>query len=290
MRGSRLAIEVKEFIEKLDDRGVSHQYLIGVRSALNRFRVFCEIREIGCAKRVELGLVREFLDTISANSASNQRFVLQTLRRFLAFHGNICLVDYRPRINGSSRTRVDWLSEAESHQIFETSMTPQESVLIGAGLLEGLRRCETIRITAGETRQALRSSVLSVRGKTGPRSIPLHEDFRVLLERYLATTNLRDDELLLGIRSNSTSRKILLRFCARYGKRFGFHTLRRSFGRNLWLLGTPIETISELYGHASVDMTRMYLGVGISDMSKALAGYRFGIAKLSVPEPKTDST
>jgi integrase len=207
------------------------------------------------------------------------------VKRFLAFHGNVGLVEYRPRLNGSSRTRVDWLTPDECKRIFDTEMADDQSVLIGAGLLQGLRRIETIRMTAGEARRAINSRILSVRGKTGPRSISLQEDFSIILERYLAGRILSDDQLLLNMK-RSKSEKRLHEFSQRYGKKFGFHTLRRSFGRNLWLLGIPIETISELYGHEGVDMTRMYLGVGISDMSKALSGYRFGIARLVLPEPE----
>jgi integrase len=49
--------------------------------------------------------------------------------------------------------------------------------------------------------------------------------------------------------------------------------MRRTFGRNLWLLGIPIETISELLGHSSSDMTRRYLGLNLTDMRQALARY-----------------
>ncbi len=285
MRGSRLAIEIKEFIEKMESRGISHEYLLNLRSTLYRFKRFCEIREIGCVKRIEPELFNEYMETVSTFSASYQHFVLMAIKRFLAYHGNISLVEYRPRVNGSSRTRVDWLTPDECKRIFDTEMADDQSVLIGGGLLQGLRRIETIRMTAGEARQALNSKILSVRGKTGPRSISLQEDFSIILERYLAGRTLSDDQPLLNMKRTKSERR-LHEFCQRYGKRFGFHTLRRSFGRNLWLLGTPIETISELYGHESVDMTRMYLGVGISDMSKALSRYRFGIARLALPEPE----
>jgi len=63
-------------------------------------------------------------------------------------------------------------------------------------------------------------------------------------------------------------------FCKVYRRQFGFHTLRRTFGRNLWLIGQRLETISELLGHTSTDMTRIYIGLNLSDMSKALACYK----------------
>ncbi len=49
----------------------------------------------------------------------------------------------------------------------------------------------------------------------------------------------------------------------------GHHTLRRTGGRKLWIAGVPLETVSGILGHESVDMTIRYLGINISDMEKA---------------------
>ncbi len=49
----------------------------------------------------------------------------------------------------------------------------------------------------------------------------------------------------------------------------GHHTLRRTGGRKLWLAGVAVETVSEILGHATLDQTVKYLGIGISDMARA---------------------
>ncbi len=49
----------------------------------------------------------------------------------------------------------------------------------------------------------------------------------------------------------------------------GHHTLRWTGGRKLWVAGVPLETISEILGHASLDMTIRYLGINVSDMAEA---------------------
>ena len=59
------------------------------------------------------------------------------------------------------------------------------------------------------------------------------------------------------------------------GVHFGNHTLRRTFGRQLWKNGVPIETISRILGHESVSMTLRYIGVNIGDMSSAINGLSF---------------
>jgi integrase len=52
-----------------------------------------------------------------------------------------------------------------------------------------------------------------------------------------------------------------------YARKFDFfnHTLRRTFGRRQWKLGTKIETISDMLGHESVEMTKRYLGLNLED-------------------------
>lgn len=73
--------------------------------------------------------------------------------------------------------------------------------------------------------------------------------------------------------SEDWAAELVVRFSLRFGRRFSTHTLRRTFGRNLWLRGIPIETIAELMGHSSTDTTRLYLGLNISDMRKAISEY-----------------
>ena len=57
-----------------------------------------------------------------------------------------------------------------------------------------------------------------------------------------------------------------------YAMKFDFsnHTLRRTFGRRQWKLGTPIETIAEMLGHESIDMTRRYLGLNLTDQERPM--------------------
>jgi len=277
---SRMNREISRYLKTMtEEEDLSRRYVGANRCLLKKFRLLCQAKGINTVNQVDLETARSFLkDGYSKGSSSWQVQTATIIRRFLRHYDNPVAGKLKIKANGTSRTRIDWLTPEECQRIFDTDMQPDQSVLIGAGLLQGLRRKETIRITVGEVRQALASKILSVKGKTGPRSIPLHRDFQAILERYLAGKVLSDEQLLLNMKETKSDDR-LAEFSQRFGKKFTFHTLRRSFGRNLWLLGIPIETIGELYGHASVDMTRQYLGVGITDMGKALAIYSFGIAR-----------
>jgi integrase len=116
--------------------------------------------------------------------------------------------------------------------------------------------------------------VLNVRGKGGKiRSIPLSQGFAEALRAFVekSSDGLPTDSFT-GIREGRAA-QVVVDFSLRFGRRFSTHTLRRTFGRNLWLRGIPIETISELMGHESTQVTKMYLGLNLSDMRKAISEY-----------------
>lgn len=71
-------------------------------------------------------------------------------------------------------------------------------------------------------------------------------------------------------RGHSLDRAVIHKVRDRLGMDFSNHTVRRTFGRNLYHAGTPIETISKLYGHEDIQTTLKYIGVNLDDMSDAL--------------------
>ncbi len=278
-QNSRLTREVSRYLRKLQEEGYTERYIAQHRHTLSYFQGHCRERMIGTVKLVTSEAALSFLKKYESYSASYQAKHWVVLRRFLAEYENPALIKVRPRIHGTARTRVDWLTMEECQGILLEPMTPRESLMIGAGLLQGLRRIETLRITVKDARDALRTGILRVRGKGGKeRAIPLQDDFSVILRSYLTWLDPSVDDVPILRIGRSYSETLLQAFCQRHGRKFTFHTMRRSFGRNLWLLGVPIETISELLGHSSIDMTRKYLGIDQSDMRQALARYRIARA------------
>ncbi len=276
---SRLQREVARYLRKLREEGYTQRYIAQHRQTLSSFQTFCRARGICSVSKVSSGDASDWLRSWERFSGSYQSKQWSILRRFLAENGNAAMLRLRPKIHGTARVHVDWLTMEESQAILSEPMTPIEALLIGAGLLQGLRRIETLRLTVRDTRDALRTSVLRVRGKGGKeRAIPLQDDFSVILRSYLAWLDPDEDDVPLLVAQRTFTESRLQEFCERHGRKFTFHTLRRSFGRNLWLLGVPIETISEILGHSSIDMTRKYLGIDQSDMRQALSRYRIARA------------
>ena len=56
----------------------------------------------------------------------------------------------------------------------------------------------------------------------------------------------------------------------RCGIPFSNHTLRRTFGRELFRSGVPVEVIATIYGHTSTSVTMKYLGLNMDDMTDAM--------------------
>jgi len=275
---TRLRREIGRYLRALPDRGVTERYACAVRSILFKFHAHCREQGVRSAHAIKRDTILSFMGKFSSWSGSYQRQAACAIRQFLNEYDNKAMRKLRIKTNGPSRALVDWLTPEETKRILETPMTPRESVLIGAGLLQGLRRIETIRMTVEDAENAVRSGILRVRGKGHKeRAIPLQEQFGVILGHYVRSLELErgnDRETLLGL-GRTRSDDLLGDFCVRFAKKFSFHTLRRTFGRNLWLLGTRLETISELLGHASCDMTRLYLGLNMLDMRSALSAYHF---------------
>lgn len=271
---SRMRREIGQYLEGMRQQGMSERYVQANKSTLLKFARHCESSGIGSSRGVSTENVISFLRGSEQFSASHQVQVRTYLRRFLAELDNPAMLKLRMKVSGRSRTRVDWLTPEETVMVLSFPTSPRMSVLIGAGLLQGMRRIEVLRMSVSDARNAIRFSVLRVRGKGGKeREIPVDRDFSTILQNYLAWKEPEEDAgALLGIQ-RTQSERLLRDFCTRFGRKFTFHTMRRTFGRNLWLLGTPIETISELLGHSSSDMTRRYLGLNLTDMRQALARY-----------------
>jgi integrase len=271
---SRLRREIGQYLEKLKNQGLTSRYITQNKGTLMAFLRHCVEREIGSTSGVTADVVLSYLDKQKRFSATYQAQQQAIIGKFLRENGNLVMMRMKIHITGTSRTRVDWLTPEESIRIFDTLMSPRQLILIGAGLLQGMRRVETLRMTVGDARDAINNGILRIRGKGNKeRCVPIQDEFRRILAQFLLTYEKEDSHERVLSFGRTRSEVQLTAFCKVFGKKFGFHTLRRTFGRNLWLRNVPIETISELYGHSSIDMTRRYIGLNLTDMSKALSCY-----------------
>lgn len=289
---SRIAREIARYVEHLRQGGLSEKYIREQARVLRKFKEHCQEQGVTTPRRITAELARSFLLELDGMSVTWQKTVTVTLRGFLRFCKHPAAMELRVRLSGTARTRVTWLSEEQVARIFEAPMKPAVAVMIHLGLLMGLRMCEILRVRLDEAQQAARAGTLIVHGKgSRPRSVPLHPDTRAILLEYLKLDPpRRRPELLLGFQK-SRAEDLLKQFVDLNGlDSFAFHTMRRTAGRMWWeakdeqgqrLVAT--EVVSEILGHRSTDTTRIYLGIDLTDMSKAMACYRVARVRTSSP-------
>jgi integrase/recombinase XerD len=232
--------------------------------------------------------VRHIIDVIySDNLPSVVRRNVSVLGTYAAFHGNSIVKDLQLEWPADERVHVDWLTPTDALRVMEAA-EGMERIIIHLELKLGLRRVEVLRMKL----QDIGSGYLDVLGKGRQggkrRTVAFHRETMAELEYYL---KLRDAEIMRSEGRGTIPDSLLIYFgqgrelhtykrtavdvrLARVAKRTGLkftnHTLRRTYGRTLWLAGVPLETISSLMGHEDTKTTTQYLGLNMDDKESAM--------------------
>jgi len=282
---NRLSRTVGLYLRSLAQGELTEKYIREQRRILKRFRNHCYAHGVRSPRAITPEIAREFLLQLDGLSVTWQKTVAVAVRSFLKFAGNPAALNLKVKMKGTSRTTVRWLSSTEIDRIFATPMKPATAVMVYLGLLMGLRMCEILRVSRVEAEAAVRTSTLQVHGKGfKARQVPVHPDMMEVLKDYLKLDlprRGRNPDLLLGF-GKARAEDLLDQLEESSGVEIcGFHTLRRTCGRQWWLAkddsGRPMvetEVISELLGHKDTSMTRVYLGIDLQDMRKAMACYK----------------
>ena len=220
--------------------------------------------------------IRFLLEHWEGKAISTRNWYLHILNRYLKYYGNTVIEDMEINLGYDDRPNVDWLSDEECIRLMQAPKTPLEE--------------------SDDLRKRSISVCGKGRGEGKWRTIPFHPDSERILRMWLEERSemiqrIRaynptwpvPDNLLIwchyvdkptgGLyteRGHSLDRAVIHKVRDRLDMDFSNHTLRRTFGRNLYHAGTPIETISKLYGHEDIQTTLRYIGVNLDDMSDAL--------------------
>lgn len=211
------------------------------------------------------------------------------LADFANFCGNTVIRDMHMEWPRDRRIHVDWLTPQEAIKVMEVT-EGIERIVIHLQLCLGLRRVEVLRMKISDIKLGY-VNILG-KGKMGGkrRTSPFHRDTAAELEHYfrirdheIAKARTKNpavpvpDSLLIYERAGqlhaykrSFVDKLIARVAVRIGTKFTNHTLRRTFGRLLWLAGVPLETIKEILGHEDTKTTILYLGLNMDDKSDAM--------------------
>ncbi|WP_400147749.1 tyrosine-type recombinase/integrase [Candidatus Methanarcanum hacksteinii] len=235
---------------------------------------------------------------MGALSERTKLYYFTAFSTYLEFYSNNVIRNMHIHWGADERTHVDWLEPQDAKKLLDAPLNLAQQLVIQLELCMGLRRVEVIRLTTDK----IFSDRADIRGKGRGggkwRSVPMSPQTKEVLNQYLV---YRDNMIAEAKKRNPGTvvpKEVLLHLNGSYlgaysehgtgfdkafvepvrkitGVHFGNHTLRRTFGRQLWKNGIPIETIAKILGHESVSMTLRYIGVNIGDMSSAINGLSF---------------
>ena len=228
-------------------------------------------------------------------AVATQKSYLVALRGMSEFYGNNVFKLNQIRFQRDIRPNVDWLTYEQAQAVINIWKMPLEDMIVALELLHGLRRVEIIRLRLKDIH--FDRGYIDIRGKGSMggklRSVPMHPDFKRTFDRWMeernamimaAEENRDDDRLLVYLKGKRLGHYEELKGGAidnhvkelsdRLGFHFSNHTLRRTFGRELFRSGVSIVIIATIFGHSSTSTTMDYLGLTLDDMSEAMEKFR----------------
>lgn len=226
-------------------------------------------------------------------AVATQKDYVFALKAMLRFIGNPAW-DTHIQFQADVRPKVDWLNPEQAQQVLEFPLTaPAQHLIIVLALCMGLRKVEIARLSVHDVNLDREYITVTGKGRNGGklRLVPFHGRFRPALDNYLRVRSVMvakspytapDSLLVWWNRSDhriypyepvkGSGLDCLVRKTSRMiGVKFSLHTLRRTFGRILWLSGVPVVTIAKILGHSSTEQTLQYIGANLDDMASAMA-------------------
>lgn len=221
---------------------------------------------------------------------STQKDYLVPLKMMCEFKRNYVFNAVKIVYPSDTRPNVDWLTYDECKQLLSTYMTPLQEIIVSLELLHGLRRIEVVRLKLSDLHDDYMTVIGKGRAGGKLRSVPYHPDFHRSLSRWMKYRNEMKwstsdpmnqvDNLVVYLKGKKLVvydqikgagiTKQLKDLSNRCGIPFSNHTLRRTFGRELFRSGVPVEVIATIYGHTSTSVTMKYLGLNMDDMTDAM--------------------
>lgn len=213
---------------------------------------------------------------------------VHALQRLLKFIGNYEAGTVHIVHQADVRPNVNWLTPEQAKTVFNAPMNPAQRLAIVLALGMGLRRVEIIRLKLEDVNVQRGYVTVTGKGRGGGklRLVPFHPRFNEALGEWLKVRHQmvgrgwNPEALLIWERGGVCSpysdvkatgiEALIKRVSRACGVPFSFHTLRRTFGRIMWLSGVSVVTIARMLGHTSTEQTLAYIGANLDDMAGAM--------------------
>jgi integrase len=280
------------YVQELRNRKLSETYVMENRRVL--LKAHALFRKRGMAlnpRKITREEILTYLDNLNGTWKYKEQCFL-IFNQFLKTNGNKIAGEMNLRFPKDATTKADWLEPEKVPTARTFAKGPLEDLILELGFNNGARRIECLRLTTKEAETCIQTGLLTLRGK-GPmggkaRTFSAHPNTREVLREYihwrdkqlLKCENREDppESLFIYVRngraipySRAGIEKLERRIWRRSGMHFSFHTMRRSFGRQMFKANVPVTVIQRILGHESLEMTIRYLGLNIEDTSNAMS-------------------
>ena len=254
-----------EYCDMLVRRGRKESTAKAVRNSVLRCSGWLAAHGIVRAEDVDVEAVAEMAAGIGGKESTRR----QVVSGFAGYYRWLTGEDVVKRARllwNPAECQVDrtWITAEEYRRMMDASQ-PRERLMLALGATMGLRRAEMCALTLDD----VRGGVVRIRGKGHGEGKevpkPMSEAVRRELAGYLAVRPRSASEaLLLSAKGEALDPGSVYWLVTRIGRSVGVevspHTLRRLYATTLADAGVPLETISRMMRHETVETTmRCYL-------------------------------
>ena len=264
----------------------------GYRKDLNVFLRFLERNGQGDITLQELTPehVSAYIRHLSQDKGSKPNTLRRHVTTLKSFGQFLVDSEYLPRSPAASleRPRMPqkqprYLQQQEVNKLFEAvpdnglSSAMRDKTVLKCLYYTGLRVSELVKLRREDV--DLEEDMLKVaKGKGGKfRKVPLHQELKLQLERYLvAAPALINGYLFCNREGARISADYVHYMIGEYAKKAGLtksvtpHMLRHSFATKLYREGIGLPTLGKLLGHTSIRSTTVYTHTDIKHLQEAV--------------------
>ncbi len=261
--------------------GLSRNTLAAYRRDLAGLSRWLAVRDVELVAASEVNLAGYFAEEHATTRATTANRRLAVLRRFFrwALRERLVAVDPTVRLRGARRAPrfPKSLNEAQVEALLrapdaDTALGLRDRAMLELLYATGLRVSELVGLKLGEL--SLSEGLVRIVGKGAKeRIVPLGEEARVWIERYLARARAAllagrtSDSVFVTQRGAGMTRQMFWILVKRYAGRAAIsaplspHGLRHAFATHLLNHGADLRVVQMLLGHADISTTQIYTHV-----------------------------
>ena len=151
--------------------------------------------------------------------------------------------------------------------LFSKTKNPRDKILLETIYYCGLRVSESLSLKKQDV-DLKEKMIMVVSGKGNKdRLVPMPKPLLNDLSIWLTLQNLEDDERLFKI-----TRMRVHQIIKEINPLIHAHTLRHSYGTQLYEKGVDLRSIAELMGHSEIETTKIYIHLSKTHKKKIIEG------------------